>query len=175
MKKGMIAAMVTTLAAGSVVGCQSFGKNENIHANIPITYEQLEGYDWQLIQSTQADGRRVEALFYDAKKPLILDFKQIEVSNTETYAATVSGGHRLLLKNTCNGMGTDYRIEERQVVLGHMLSTMKACPEAQMRFDEAAVQAVSGRYDMGKNEKGVLTLTVSSENQISYYQAIKNQ
>ena len=71
----------------------------------------LGGYHWQLTQATNRYGQRIAALFVRADKPLQLDFE----------------GGRLSVRNSCNGMGGSYRIENGQLVVGPMMHTMMAC------------------------------------------------
>ena len=71
----------------------------------------LGGYHWQLTQATDHYGRRIDALFVRPDKPLQLDFADGRIS----------------VRNSCNGMGGSYRIENGQLVVGPMMHTMMAC------------------------------------------------
>ena len=71
----------------------------------------LGGYHWHLTQATDRYGQRIDALFVRPDKPLELEF----------------GSDRLSVRNSCNGMGGSYRIENGQLVVGPMMHTMMAC------------------------------------------------
>ncbi|MEY2169528.1 MULTISPECIES: DUF4377 domain-containing protein [unclassified Rhodanobacter] len=71
----------------------------------------LAGYHWHLTQATDRSGQRMDALFVRPDKPLELDF----------------GSDRISVRNSCNGMGGSYRIENGQLVVGPMMHTMMAC------------------------------------------------
>ncbi|MEW9625773.1 DUF4377 domain-containing protein [Rhodanobacter geophilus] len=71
----------------------------------------LGGYHWQLAKATNRYGQRIAAMFVRSEKPLQLDFDHGRVS----------------VRNSCNGMGGNYRIVNGQLVVGPMMHTMMAC------------------------------------------------
>ena len=82
----------------------------------------LAGYQWKLESATDAQGKRIDALFPEGGNGLVLGFTGD--------AANVSGG--------CNGMGGTYTLDATgQLAIGPMRSTMKACAPPLMQADEA--------------------------------------
>ncbi len=82
----------------------------------------LAGYQWTLESATDAQGKRVEALFPGNGSTLVLTFAD--------GSANVSGG--------CNGMRGAYTLDAGDALtIGPMRSTMMACAQPLMRADEA--------------------------------------
>lgn len=98
----------------------------------------LSRYHWRLSEATDAQGRRIEALFARADPPLQLDFRD----------------GRLAVANTCNRMGGAYTIRGDRLEIGALASTKRACadPELMAREDEA-----------GKRLQGALTFALQAE------------
>lgn len=89
----------------------------------------LGSQHWRLADAHSADGRRIDALFPDARRPLTLDFANGRLR--------VSGG--------CNGASAPYRLDDSgQLALGELASTMKACAEPLMQADRALHALLSG-------------------------------
>lgn len=77
---------------------------------------------WTLETATDAQGKRLDALFPDAKHPLTLTF--------ENGRAAVAGG--------CNTMSGGYAVDaQKTVTFSHFASTRKACDPALMQADQA--------------------------------------
>jgi heat shock protein HslJ len=82
----------------------------------------LTAHRWTLESATDAEGKRIDALFPGPKNTLTLSF--------EGDNAGVSGG--------CNQMGGGYTLDaQSQLAIGDMRSTMKACEPALMQADQA--------------------------------------
>ena len=111
MTKMMLAA---TLAVGTLAaGCQT---TPSVTAPVtqPITSNALQAYDWQLVDAKRTNGDKVSQLFFDPAKPLTLKFFKD------------NGNDRVTFVNTCNNMGANYSVENGNVVLDNVLSTMMA-------------------------------------------------
>ncbi len=83
--------------------------------------DRLSKYHWRLAHATDDHGKRIDALFVRADKPLQLDF---------------SDG-RIGIANTCNRMGGGYAIDGDRLVVARMAQTMMACPGPLMELDSA--------------------------------------
>ena len=65
-----------------------------------------------------------------APKPLVLNFDD---------------KGRLGISTSCNGMGSSWKIENNQIVTGHLMATQMACPEASMQQESVASDLFSNR------------------------------
>lgn len=93
----------------------------------------LPRYEWRLVSASDGSGQRIGALFAQADKPLALLF--------------IDG--RMAIANGCNRLGADYRVEGHRLLVGHMISTMMACPDAAlMEMDRAAAIALTGTHTL---------------------------
>lgn len=160
MTKVMMASVLTvgTLAAG----CQS---TPSVTAPVtqPITTTTLEAFNWQLVDATRTNGQKVTQLFFNPAKPLTLNFMN------------VNGNHRVTFMNTCNNMGSEYRIVNDNVQLNNVISTMMACPEPQASFDTATLATVQGKYSISKNANNVPMLTITNASQVATFKAVSKQ
>ena len=157
MTKLMMAATLTvgTLAAG----CQT-APTVTAPVTQPITANALQAYDWQLVDATRTNGQKVTQLFFDPSKPLTLKFFKD------------NGNDRVSFVNTCNNMGSDYKVVNGNMVLGNVLSTMMACPEPQASFDTATLATVQGKYSISTNANNTPILTITNSNQVAHFKAI---
>lgn len=104
-----------------------------------IKAASLDGYHWQLAQATDRAGQRIAALFVRADKPLQLDF--------------VDGRVRVI--NGCNAMSGSYRIIKGRLVVGPMIHTMMACPDAALnQLDNQIGARLAGKPAIRLNQKG---------------------
>lgn len=95
---------------------------------------ELQRYHWQLEQATDRSGKRIDALFARADKPLQLDF----------------AAGRLSVSNTCNRMGGGYEIRGERLHIGGLGQTMMACTDAAlMKLDTAAGERLRGNPQFG--------------------------
>ena len=116
MKYTTTRAMACILTVGALAaGCQTTSIL-TAPVNQPITSEVLQAHNWQLVDAKRSDGEQMMALFFDATKPLTLSFMSVD------------GSERVALINTCNNMSAGYSVDDGEVALGHVLSTMMACP-----------------------------------------------
>lgn len=76
----------------------------------------LGRYHWRLQDATDANGKRIDALFVRADKPVQLDF---------------ADGH-VGVANACNRMGGDYSLEGESLTVARMVSTMMACADPKL-------------------------------------------
>ncbi|MBA2077270.1 META and DUF4377 domain-containing protein [Rhodanobacter sp. PCA2] len=99
----------------------------------------LGGYHWRLTQASDHGGQRIAALFVRPDKPLQLDF----------------GGNRVNVRNSCNGMGGSYHIENGHLVVGPMMHTMMACPDLALnQLDSLVGATLSGRPAIAVSHEG---------------------
>ena len=87
----------------------------------------------------------------------------------------VNGNHRVTFMNTCNNMGSEYRIVNDNVQLNNVISTMMACPEPQASFDTATLATVQGKYSISKNANNVPMLTITNASQVATFKAVSKQ
>ena len=109
----------------------------------------LPQYHWQLMNATDAQGKRIDALFARADKPLQLDFKD----------------GRLGVANTCNRMGGTYTLSDTSLTIGRLTSTMMACTDnALMALDQEAGKRLEGTLKLAAtpDEAARLTLTTAT-------------
>ena len=152
--------MAATFAVGTLAaGCQT---TPSVTAPVtqPITSNALQAYDWQLVDAKRSNGDKVSQLFFDPAKPLTLKFFKD------------NGNDRVSFVNTCNNMGATYSVENGNVVLGNVLSTMMACPEPQASFDTATMATVQGKYSINNNANNVPILTIRNDSQVAYFKAV---
>lgn len=147
---------VGTLAAA---GCQST-PIATAPVTHPVTNNDLQAYNWQLVDATRTNGSKVTQLFSNPAKPLTLSFFNSNGSNRVTFI------------NTCNNMGAEYSVVNGNVQLSNMLSTMMACPEPQASFDTATLATVNGKYTLNKNANNVPILTITNSNQVAHFKAV---
>lgn len=152
--------MAATLAVGTLAaGCQT-APTVIAPVTQPITANALQAYDWQLVDAKRANGDKVTQLFFDPAKPLTLKFFKD------------NGNDRVSFVNTCNNMGSDYKVVNGNVVLGNVLSTMMACPEPQASFDTATLATVQGKYSISTNVNNTPILTIKNSNQVAHFKAV---
>ena len=96
---------------------------------------QLGRYHWRLRDATDANGKRIDALFVQADKPLQLDFAD----------------GRIAVANACNRMGGGYSLEGESLTVARMASTMMACTDPKL-------MALDG--EIGKRLEGASKLTL---------------
>lgn len=77
---------------------------------------ELGRYHWRLQDATDASGKRIDALFVRADKPLQLDFAD----------------DRIGIANACNRMGGGYSLEGESLTVARMVSTMMACSDPKL-------------------------------------------
>ena len=152
--------MAATLAVGTLAaGCQT-APIVMAPVTQPITANALQAYDWQLVDAKRANGDKVTQLFFDPAKPLTLKFFKD------------SGNDRVAFANTCNNMGSDYKVVNGNVILGNILSTMMACPELQASFDTATLATVQGKYSISTNASNTPILTIKNNSQVAHFKAV---
>ena len=76
----------------------------------------LGRYHWRLQDAIDANGKRIDALFVRADKPLQLDFAD----------------GRIAVANACNRMGGSYSLEGESLTIARMMSTMMACADPKL-------------------------------------------
>ncbi|WP_300407254.1 META domain-containing protein [uncultured Psychrobacter sp.] len=159
MKNMTTLAMATTLAVGTLAGCQTTPSVTAPTAQ-PLTVDALEAHNWQLVDAKRVNGEKVTQLFTMPNNPLTLNFFKD------------NGNQRVSFMNTCNNIGGTYRIVNNNVQLGNVISTMKACPEPQASFDTATMATVQGKYSLNKNANNVPILTIRNDNQVAHFKAV---
>lgn len=88
----------------------------------------------------------------NAPKPLLLNF---------------DAQGRLSISTSCNGMGTNWKIENNQILTGELMATKMACAEASMQQEKVASDLFSKRtipfiLDLKNPEQPTLRLTSAS-------------
>src|SRR5687768_2977808 len=73
----------------------------------------LSSHHWRLSEAKDAQGKRIDALFVSADKPLQLDF--------------IDG--RLGVSNSCNRMSGPYAIQRDRLTVEPMVATQRACAD----------------------------------------------
>ena len=98
---------------------------------------ELDRYHWRLQDATDANGKRIDALFVRADKPLQLDFADDHVG----------------VANACNRMGGGYSLEGESLTVTRMASTMMACSDPKL-------MALDG--EIGKRLEGASELSLAA-------------
>ena len=107
----------------------------------------LPQYHWQLMNATDAQGKRIDALFARADKPLQLDFKD----------------GRLGVANTCNRMGGTYTLSDTSLTIGRLTSTMMACTDnALMALDQEVGKRLEGTPKLAATQDDAARLTLTT-------------
>ncbi len=83
----------------------------------------LGGHHWVLANAVDAKGRRIDALFARADKPVRVDFAD----------------GRIAVSNTCNRMMGSYALDGAKLTIGDMASTLMACTDPKMTALDGAV------------------------------------
>lgn len=100
------------------------GMNKN-----PSGEDLLGGYRWRLQDATDAQGKRIDALLICPERPLEFDFAD----------------GRIAVRNACNDIGGDVRIDGDTVRIGTLVSTKMACePPAMMALDSEIGKRLQG-------------------------------
>ncbi len=160
--------MSSTLAFGALItGCQSTtamsqtpAQASNTITTYPITQTALQANNWQLVDARTPEGKKIDALLSNASKPLTLNFNTIEGTNVVN------------LINTCNYLSAPYSVVNGEVKLGTVMSTMMACPDAEAKFDAAALSSVVGKYTLSQGANDTPILVVINGNQVSHFKAV---
>lgn len=106
-------------------------------ANAAALAEQLPRYHWRLRDATTPDGRRIDALFVRADKPVTVDFAD----------------GRMSVGNACNRMGGTYVLAGQTLTAGQFVSTRMACADpGLMALDQ----------EIGNRLEGALTASVTT-------------
>jgi heat shock protein HslJ len=107
----------------------------------------LSQHHWQLMDATDAQGKRIDALFARADKPVQLDFKE----------------GRLGVANTCNRMGGTYTLSDTSLTTGRLVSTMMACTDnALMALDQEVGKRLEGTLKVAATQDGVTQLALTT-------------
>ena len=107
-----------------------------------LEMQRLHGQHWRLKDATDADGKRIDALFVQDDKPVTLDFSE----------------GRLSVSNTCNRMNGGYTFTDGNLVLSQLASTRMACEPNVLALDEAVGSRLQGTLKTELADNGELTL-----------------
>ncbi|MFT3897573.1 MAG: META and DUF4377 domain-containing protein [Thermomonas sp.] len=110
---------------------------------------ELGRYHWRLQDATDADGKRIDALFAREDKPLQLDFAD----------------GRIGVANACNRMGGGYSLEGESLTVARMVSTMMACTDPKlMALDSEIGKRLEGasKLTLLANDTPTLTLATAT-------------
>jgi heat shock protein HslJ len=107
----------------------------------------LGRYHWRLQDATDAGGKRIDALFVRADKPLQLDFAKGNIG----------------VANACNRMGGGYSLEGESLTVARMASTMMACSDPKlMALDGEIGKRLEGASKLVLMAGDTPTLTISN-------------
>jgi len=113
------------------------------NASAALSASLLHANHWRLESATDASGKRIDALFARADKPVTLDFKE----------------DRIAISNTCNRMGGGYTLADGSLTISPMASTMMACTDKNlMALDQAVGSRLEGALKTELGDAGQLTL-----------------
>ena len=127
----------------------------NSQATVPATVSTPAAIDgnlltanhWVLDNATDSAGKRIDALFVRADKPVTLNF--------------IDG--RLAVDNTCNRMGGGYTLAGDQLSVSRMASTMMACADpALMALDQAVGSRLEGTLKIEQLDATTLKLSTAA-------------
>jgi heat shock protein HslJ len=92
--------------------------------------QRLGGYHWRLLDATDAQGRRIDALLIRPDQPIQFDFAD----------------DRIAVHNACNGIGGDVRIDGDTMRFAQLVSTKMACVDpAVMALDSEVSTRLQGK------------------------------
>jgi len=107
----------------------------------------LSGHHWRLTDARDAGGKRIDALFARADKPLQLDFNASMLS----------------VVNGCNSMSAHHVLAGDSLTVNPMASTMMACQDkALMALDQEIGKRLQGKLAMRIDEGDAPTLVLTS-------------
>jgi len=107
----------------------------------------LRQYHWRLTDASDAQGKRIEALFVRADKPVQLDFRD----------------GRLGVSNTCNRMGGSYTLSDASLTIGRLASTLMACTDsALMALDQEVSKRLEGTLKLAATQEDAARLTLTT-------------
>lgn len=133
-------------------------------ALIPLTLAACQSSDLQkagdiavsVLQQQNADQTLINyqwsANTADAPKPLVLNFDK---------------AGRLSISTSCNGMGTNWKVENNQIITGNLMATQMACEPKAMAQEGVAASLFENRktpFVLNLNNANAPTLTVIAEN-----------
>lgn len=116
----------------------------------------LTRYHWQLRSAVDTAGKRIDALFARAGRPLTLDFTD----------------RALVVSNTCNRMRGGYALALGRMDVGNLASTLMACSDPLLTaLDHAAAKYLHGslliRLDVAA-ARVTLTLTTAANDRLVF-------
>ena len=107
----------------------------------------LPQYHWRLTDANDAQGKRIDALFARADKPVQLDFRD----------------GRLDVSNTCNRMGGSYTLSATSLTVGRLASTLMACTDsALMALDQEVGKRLEGTLKLAATQDDAARLTLTT-------------
>ena len=127
----------------------------NSQATVPATVSTPAAIDgnlltanhWVLDNATDSAGKRIDALFVRADKPVTLNF--------------IDG--RLAVDNTCNRMGGGYTVAGSKLTVSPMASTMMACADQTlMALDQAVGSRLEGTLKIEQLDAATLKLSTAA-------------
>ena len=107
---------------------------------------------WQLVNASNADGKRYDGLFARPEKPVQLDF---------------SNG-RLVITGGCNTLTGPYTLTDTSLTFGQMASTLMACPPPLFTVEEAITRTLTGEMRIEALTPDVLKLVASNGDTFEY-------
>jgi heat shock protein HslJ len=115
----------------------------------PADTTVLSAYHWRLNDAKDASGKRIDALFVNADKPLQLDFAE----------------RRVRVGNTCNHMGGAYSVEGDKLKFDRLASTLMACADPKlMALDQEIGKRLEAESTFALQSGDTPTLTLTGGN-----------
>ncbi|MET0718621.1 MAG: META and DUF4377 domain-containing protein [Pseudoxanthomonas sp.] len=121
----------------------------------PADTSALSAHHWRLSEAKDASGKRIEALFVDADKPVQLDFADGRVG----------------VGNTCNRMGGSYSVDGDKLKFERLVSTMMACTDAKlMALDQEVGKRLetASTFALQAGDAPALTLTAANGDVLTF-------
>ncbi len=115
----------------------------------PSSNHRLHQYEWRLQDTTDAQGRRIDALLIRPDQPI--QFNVID--------------GRIVIHNACNGISGDIRIDGNTLRVGGLVSTKMACTDpAIMALDGEVAVRLQGeiRFELSNSDPPKLVWTAAN-------------
>ena len=108
----------------------AIGSGSSAHAASTPTTDQLEAHLWQLARATDAQGKRIDALFVRGREPYTLRFQPGYMSEL----------------NLCNYASSQYQLQGDRLILENGVVTTAGCIRAEVAEQQRrASTLVNGR------------------------------
>ena len=139
-------------------------------ALIPLMFSACSSTELQQV------GDRAVSILQQQNADQLLTAYQWSLNTVDTLKPTVlnfNENGRLSISTSCNTLGTNWSIENQQIVTGTMISTMMACGDSAMKQEGTAAQWFENRkvpfvLNLDQPEQPTLTLTTASGEKVVF-------